>query len=229
MNKSIVLKASGLKKRYKEGDREVCVLKGVDLEVRAGESVAIVGTSGSGKTTLLQCLGGLDRFDEGSIEVGGENLANLNEKGLTELRNRKLGFVYQFHHLLAEFTALENVAMPLKIRRESAPTAQNRAVGLLNAMGLKDRADHLPSQLSGGERQRVAIARAVSGSPICLLADEPTGNLDGETAESVMDYLMKLSGAQGLALIIVTHDPDVAARCGRIVRLKDGKIQPEAF
>lgn len=229
MNKQVVLRASGLKKSYKEGDREVYVLKGVDLEVSTGESVAIVGTSGSGKTTLLQCIGGLDRFDEGLIEVGGENLANLSEKQLTELRNRKLGFVYQFHHLLPEFTALENVAMPLKIRRCKPSEAQRRAEELLAAMGLSDRTDHLPSELSGGERQRVAIARAVSGAPICLLADEPTGNLDGETAEVVMDYLMELSAAQGLALIIVTHDPDIAARCSRIVRLKDGKIQPETF
>lgn len=227
MNKDIVLKVCGLTKSYREGGRVLQVLKGADLEVLRGQSVAIVGTSGSGKSTLLQCIGGLDRFDQGSVEVGRESLADLSERNLTELRNRKLGFVYQFHHLLPEFTALENVAMPLKIRRERASTAQQRAESLLEAMGLSDRADHLPSQLSGGERQRVAIARAVSGSPVCLLADEPTGNLDGETAESVMNYLLTLSASQGLALVIVTHDPDVAARCDRIVRLKDGKIFPE--
>ena len=161
------------------------------------------------------------------IEIGGENIAELSEQRLTELRNRKLGFVYQFHHLLPEFTAMENVAMPLKIRREKASVAQKRAESLLKAMGLADRVDHLPGQLSGGERQRVAIARAVSGSPLCLLADEPTGNLDGETAEVVIGYLLKLSFSQGLALVIVTHDPDIAARCDRVVRLKNGCILPE--
>ena len=224
MNNSVVLKAVGLQKSYKEGGRLLHVLKDVNLEVHEGESVAIVGTSGSGKTTLL---GGLDRFDKGLIEIGGENIAELSEQRLTELRNRKLGFVYQFHHLLPEFTAMENVAMPLKIRREKASVAQKRAESLLKAMGLADRVDHLPSQLSGGERQRVAIARAVSGSPLCLLADEPTGNLDGETAEVVIGYLLKLSFSQGLALVIVTHDPDIAARCDRVVRLKNGCILPE--
>lgn len=227
MNNNVVLKAVGLQKSYKEGGRLLHVLKDVNLEVHEGESVAIVGTSGSGKTTLLQCIGGLDRFDKGLIEIGGENIAELSEQRLTELRNRRLGFVYQFHHLLPEFTAMENVAMPLKIRREKASVAQKRAESLLNAMGLADRADHLPRQLSGGERQRVAIARAVSASPLCLLADEPTGNLDGETAEVVIDYLLKLSSSQGLALVIVTHDPDIAARCDRVVRLKNGCILPE--
>lgn len=227
MNNNVVLKAVGLQKSYKEGGRLLHVLKDVNLEVHEGESVAIVGTSGSGKTTLLQCIGGLDRFDKGLIEIGGENIAELSEQRLTEQRNRKLGFVYQFHHLLPEFTAMENVAMPLKIRREKASVAQKRAESLLKAMGLADRVDHLPSQLSGGERQRVAIARAVSGSPLCLLADEPTGNLDGETAEVVIDYLLKLSPSQGLALVIVTHDPDIAARCDRVVRLKNGCILPE--
>ena len=220
MNNSVVLKAVGLQKSYKEGGRLLHVLKDVNLEVHEGESVAIVGTSGSGKTTLLQCIGGLDRFDKGLIEIGGESIAELSEQRLTELRNRKLGFVYQFHHLLPEFTAMENVAMPLKIRREKASVAQKRAESLLKAMGLADRVDHLPSQ-------RSAIARAVSGSPLCLLADEPTGNLDGETAEVVIDYLLKLSSSQGLALVIVTHDPDIAARCDRVVRLKNGCILPE--
>ena len=201
MNNNVVLKAVGLQKSYKEGGRLLHVLKDVNLEVHEGESVAIVGTSGSGKTTLLQCIGGLDRFDKGLIEIGGENIAELSEQRLTELRNRKLGFVYQFHHLLPEFTAMENVAMPLKIRREKASVAQKRAESLLKAMGLADRVDHL--------------------------ADEPTGNLDGETAEVVIDYLLKLSSSQGLALVIVTHDPDIAARCDRVVRLKNGCILPE--
>ncbi len=225
MNNNVVLKAVGLQKSYKEGGRLLHVLKDVNLEVHEGESVAIVGTSGSGKTTLLQCIGGLDRFDKGLIEIGGENIAELSEQRLTELRNRRLGFVYQFHHLLPEFTAMENVAMPLKIRREKASVAQKRAESLLNAMGLADRVI-ICRVISGGER-RVAIARAVSGFRCVFLADEPTGNLDGETAEVVIDYLLKLSSSQGLALVIVTHDPDIAARCDRVVRLKNGCILPE--
>jgi len=221
------IEVEGLAKAYREGDRETPVLKNVSLRVRPGETVAIVGASGAGKSTLLHCIGGLDDADAGRVVVDGVDIGGMDEKARGDLRNRRLGFVYQFHHLLPEFTALENVAMPLKIRREKASVAQKRAESLLKAMGLADRVDHLPSQLSGGERQRVAIARAVSGSPLCLLADEPTGNLDGETAEVVIDYLLKLSSSQGLALVIVTHDPDIAARCDRVVRLKNGCILPE--
>lgn len=223
MNNNVVLKAVGLQKSYKEGGRLLHVLKDVNLEVHEGESVAIVGTSGSGKTTLLQCIGGLDRFDKGLIEIGGENIAELSEQRLTELRNRKLGFVYQFHHLLPEFTAMENVAMPLKIRREKASVAQKRAESLLKAMGLADRVDHLPSQLSGGERQRVAIARAVSGSPLCLLADEPTGNLDKRSGADVMEILRGL-WREGRTVILITHDPKIAESANRVVTISDGKI-----
>lgn len=224
MNNNVVLKAVGLQKSYKEGGRLLHVLKDVNLEVHEGESVAIVGTSGSGKTTLLQCIGGLDRFDKGLIEIGGENIAELSEQRLTELRNRKLGFVYQFHHLLPEFTAMENVAMPLKIRREKASVAQKRAESLLKAMGLADRVDHLPSQLSGGERQRVAIARAVSGSPLCLLADEPTGNLDSHTSDRVIDLLKMTSATFHQTIVMITHNPEIAAKADVQVRIEDGKI-----
>ena len=229
MNNNVVLKAVGLQKSYKEGGRLLHVLKDVNLEVHEGESVAIVGTSGSGKTTLLQCIGGLDRFDKGLIEIGGENIAELSEQRLTELRNRKLGFVYQFHHLLPEFTAMENVAMPLKIRREKASVAQKRAESLLKAMGLADRADHLPSQLSGGERQRVAIARAVSGSPLCLLADEPTGNLDSKSTQEVMKMLAEFARRNNQTIILVSHDPDTAAYADHIITLLDGRIVKEEY
>ena len=227
MSEKIALRAVDLTKSYSESGQVLEVLRGVSLEVREGEAVAIIGTSGSGKTTLLQCLGGLDSFDSGLVEVDGENLANLSEKNRTELRNRKLGFVYQFHHLLPEFTSMENVAMPLKIRRENAADAEKKANELLEALGLRDRRDHLPSQLSGGERQRVAIARAMAGSPFCLLADEPTGNLDRETAENVFGYLLNLTRQQHLAFVIVTHDPELASKCDRIVRLKAGQLTEE--
>ncbi len=225
MNKKEVLKATGLRKSYREGDRTLEVLKGIDLSITEGEVVAIVGASGSGKTTLLQCLGGLDTFDSGTVIIGDEDVSQLTEKQRTELRNRSLGFVYQFHHLLGEFTALENVAMPLKIRRISDEENEKASLAVLGAMGLSERVTHLPSQLSGGERQRVAIARAVVGEPLCLLADEPTGNLDRETAESVFNYLLNLARQKGLALVVVTHDKDIASKCDRELHLKDGIIQ----
>lgn len=224
MNKNSAVEARGLKKTYQEGSSSVQVLKGVDLKVEPGEIVAIVGTSGSGKSTLLQCLGGLDVFDEGTVKIDGEELSHLTEKERTVLRNRKLGFVYQFHHLLPEFSAWENIAMPLRIRRDSASYAEEKALEILKLMGLEDRKDHLPSQLSGGERQRVAIARATVGDPVCLLADEPTGNLDQDTAKAVFDYLLKLARMKKTAVVIVTHDMDLARRCDKILRLKDGKI-----
>ena len=228
MNNNVVLKAVGLQKSYKEGGRLLHVLKDVNLEVHEGESVAIVGTSGSGKTTLLQCIGGLDRFDKGLIEIGGENIAELSEQRLTELRNRRLGFVYQFHHLLPEFTAMENVAMPLKIRREKASVAQKRAESLLNAMGLADRADHLPSQLSGGEQQRVCVARALINNPKLILADEPTGNLDEKNEKIVLDLFRQLHD-QGTTVIVVTHDALVASCAQREIMLNHGVLVGEKW
>lgn len=228
MSNKPAVEAVDVKKTYKEGGSTVQVLKGVTLKVEAGEIVAIVGTSGSGKSTLLQCLGGLDVFDSGTIRIDGEELGRLTEKERANLRNKKLGFVYQFHHLLPEFTALENIAMPLRIRRDKTDYAENKSLELLAVMGLADRKDHLPSQLSGGERQRVAIARATVGDPVCLLADEPTGNLDQDTALSVFDYLLKLARMKHTAVVIVTHDMDLARRCDRILRLKDGRIYDDS-
>ena len=228
MSNKPAVEAVDVKKTYKEGGSTVQVLKGVTLKVEAGEIVAIVGTSGSGKSTLLQCLGGLDVFDSGTIRIDGEELGRLTEKERTNLMNKKLGFVYQFHHLLPEFTALENIAMPLRIRRDKTDYAENKSLELLAVMRLADRKDHLPSQLSGGERQRVAIARATVGDPVCLLADEPTGNLDQDTALSVFDYLLKLARMKHTAVVIVTHDMDLARRCDRILRLKDGRIYDDS-
>lgn len=225
MNNKVVIEANGLRKKFSEGASSLEVLKGVSLKINAGEIVAVVGTSGSGKSTLLQCLGGLDSFDGGTVEIDGQKINDLSEKERTQLRNSKLGFVYQFHHLLPEFSALENVAMPLRIRRVEQKDSEERATKTLDVMGLKDRVAHLPSQLSGGERQRVAIARATVGDPVCLLADEPTGNLDRETALTVFDYLLKLARLKKTAVMIVTHDDDLARRCDRILRLRDGKIE----
>ena len=222
-----VISVRKLRKVYMMGQEHVVALHNIDLDIPRGEVCCIFGTSGSGKSTLLNQLAGLEKPTRGVVRIGGVPISQLNENQLAAFRQKHIGFVFQSYNLLPELTAAENVAMPLKIRREKASVAQKRAESLLNAMGLADRADHLPSQLSGGERQRVAIARAVSASPLCLLADEPTGNLDGETAEVVIDYLLKLSSSQGLALVIVTHDPDIAARCDRVVRLKNGCILPE--
>lgn len=223
-NSEFVLVAENVHRSYIDSGKSLEILKGVNLKVRAGEFVAIVGSSGSGKSTLLHCLGGLDAIDSGSVTIGGENLGEMSEKERTNLRNKKLGFVYQFHHLLPEFTACENVSMPLRIRRISPDEAMQKASAVLESMGLSERKDHLPSQLSGGERQRVAIARAVVSQPICLLADEPTGNLDRQTADTVIDYLMTLARRVGVAVVIVTHDLSIAARCDRVLRLQDGVI-----
>ncbi len=219
-----VIVARGVKKAYREGERRVEVLKGIDLEVKKGELLAVVGASGSGKSTLLHVLGGLDSIDEGEVTVAGMTVHDLNEVQRGELRNQKLGFVYQFHHLLPEFSALENVAMPLIIRRCSESEAEEKAKGALESLGLGQRLKHLPSQMSGGERQRCAIARAMVTEPACILADEPTGNLDRQTADGVFDALLKLAKRQGTACIIVTHDPELAARCDRTVSIKDGLI-----
>lgn len=204
--------------------RETPVLKDVSFTVAAGEVVAVTGASGSGKSTLLHAAGGLDAFDGGRILIAGTDIARLTEKERDRLRNEKLGFVYQFHHLLPELTALENAAMPLLIRRIADAEAKRKAAELLTSVGLKERLNHLPGEMSGGERQRTAIARALIGTPACLLADEPTGNLDAETAQSVFDILIENAHRTGSAAVIVTHDATLAARCDRVLTLKMGSI-----
>ncbi len=214
-----------LVKTYRDAaGRETPVLRDVSFSVRRGEVVAVTGASGSGKSTLLHAAGGLDAFDSGRILIAGTDIASLTEKGRDALRNRQLGFVYQFHHLLPELTALENAAMPLFIRRVPAAAAKEKAAALLEAVGLKARLHHLPCELSGGERQRTAIARALIGDPACLLADEPTGNLDAETAAGVFDLLVANARRTGAAAVIVTHDAALAARCDRVLTLRMGSL-----
>lgn len=224
MSDSHALVCSNLRKTYQEGPLEVHVLRGVDLSVARGERIAILGASGSGKSTLLNMLGGLDTPDSGSVTVAGQDLASVSEKQRGHIRNHNLGFVYQFHHLLHEFNALENVAMPLLIRGMDVAASEARALDYLTRVGLAERLSHKPGQLSGGERQRVAIARALVTQPDCVLLDEPTGNLDRHAAEDVHDLMLGLSQALNTSFIVVTHDQQLANRMDRMFELEEGML-----
>jgi len=220
----LVLEAVGIKRVFRQGPIDLQVLQGVNFAVRPAERIAIIGASGSGKTTLLQILGGLDQPTEGTVRIAGNDIHALAEKPRGELRNRTLGFIYQFHHLLPEFSALENVAMPLLVRREPKHEAEKRARAILERVGLGERLVHRPQELSGGERQRAAVARALVTGPRIVLADEPTGNLDGNNAEHVFELMLELNRELGTSLIVVTHDRKLAARMDRVLELDRGNL-----
>lgn len=222
-----VIEANAVRKVFRQGKLDVEVLKGVDFNVAAGESHAILGASGAGKSTLMHLLGGLDHVSSGEIKVLDISLSNLSESRLGRLRNRHLGFIYQFHHLLPEFSAVENIAMPLLMRRESFATALAEARAWLVKVGLEQRAEHKPGELSGGERQRVALARALVTQPDCLLADEPTGNLDQQTAAQMLELMLGLNQEMNTALVVVTHDLSIAGRMQHRSRMQDGLLTPE--
>ncbi len=224
MNNSVVLQCRQLTKRYEQGDLNVEVLKGVDLDIRVGQRVAIMGASGSGKSTLMHLLGGLEKPTSGSVILDGFDLNKVGAGKLGQLRNSSLGFIYQFHHLLGEFTILENVAMPLLIGRKSIKHAQQQATELLKRVGLGHRILHKPGELSGGERQRAAVARALINKPKCVLADEPTGNLDSKTAEQIYQLMLELNQELQVSFLVVTHDPDLAARMDHVLHMEDGLI-----
>jgi len=224
MTTKTIISCQNLSKSFNEGKLDVTVLKGINLEIKAGEKIAIVGTSGSGKSTLLHILGGLDLPSEGRVEVLGKDIATLSDTARGKLRNQSLGFIYQFHHLLPEFTALENVAMPLLIRGLSVTDASEQATAILDKVGLGERLKHKPGQLSGGERQRAAIARALVTQPNAVLADEPTGNLDHKTAMHIFDIMQTLNQEMGTAFIIVTHDRQLAEKMDKIYTLVDGEL-----
>ncbi len=222
MSDNTILQCKNLTKRYKQGDIDVQVLKGVDLDIHVGERVAIMGASGSGKSTLMHLLGGLEKPTQGEVLLDDVNLNNISSGKLAKLRNQSLGFIYQFHHLLGEFSLLENVAMPLLIAGQSIKDAQKQATELLTRVGLGHRVKHKPAELSGGERQRAAIARALINHPKCVLADEPTGNLDSKTAEHIYQLMLELNQEMHVSFLVVTHDPDLAGRMDNVLHMEDG-------